>query len=291
MDGWTRTVICGKIIYYMRKQGTYWSSRPQLWVGLAAIVVALAGLRPVMALPARSAVSSGPSQSVLSALTDVRVSVPLSPQPAPAAPPFDPGPDCTVDPCLALTFDDGPTQLYTPGVLDILERHHVHATFFVVGSHVPGNESLLRRMYSDGDEIGNHSWNHPDFTTLNPVQMEQQIATTQAAVTAAGVPAPTLFRPPYGAVNSVVRNHVPLTLALWNIDPEDWDAKSSQEIITHVNATAKPGGIVELHDTHQHTLEALDPLLTGLEQRHYQFVTISDLLNLAPGQRGAYYGR
>jgi peptidoglycan/xylan/chitin deacetylase (PgdA/CDA1 family) len=199
-------------------------------------------------------------------------------------------PDCAAHACLALTFDDGPNSQYTPMILDILERHHARATFFVVGSHVPGNEGLLRRMFSNGHEIGNHSWSHTDFTTLPPAQMEEQITHTQAAIVGAGVPAPTLFRPPYGATNPIVRSHVPLTLALWNIDPEDWKARDAQQIIARVNATARPGGIVELHDIHANTVDALEPILSGLEQQ-YQFVTVSDLLNLPPGQRGVYYGR
>jgi peptidoglycan/xylan/chitin deacetylase (PgdA/CDA1 family) len=198
--------------------------------------------------------------------------------------------DCARVDCLALTFDDGPNPVVTPQVLDILERHHARATFFVIGLHVPGNEALVRRMHGAGNEIGNHSWAHPDFTTLNPQQIQEQIDQTQAVVAAAGVPVPTLFRPPYGAVNAQVKNNVPLVIALWNVDPEDWDTGDAKKIITKVEATAKPGGVVEMHDIHQQTADALDQLLNDLGPR-YQFVTVSEMFNLPRGQRGVYFGR
>ncbi|HEX7963870.1 MAG TPA: polysaccharide deacetylase family protein, partial [Candidatus Saccharimonadales bacterium] len=190
----------------------------------------------------------------------------------------------------ALTFDDGPSASVTPQVLDILARHGVHATFFVIGSRVGGNEALLRRMYQGGHEIGNHSWSHPDFTTLTPQQIQDQIAQAQAAIASAGVPAPTLFRPPYGAVNAVVRSNVPLSIVRWNVDPKDWDTGNAADIIKRVESTAKPGGVVEMHDIHQQTADSLDQLLNDLAP-HYQLVTVSQLFNLAPGQRGEFFGR
>lgn len=200
-------------------------------------------------------------------------------------------PDCALKPCMALSFDDGPDSVLTPQILDILAKHNARATFFVVGAHVPGNEGLLRRMHAEGHVIGNHSWSHTDMTTLSADQIRQQVYDTQAAVTASGVPAPRVFRPPYGAVNEAVRSNVPLTIIQWNIDPEDWHGKKEMHhIVEHMGAHAKPGGVVVMHDTQARTLYALDPMLTNLAQT-YQFVTINDLFYLAPGQAGMYYGR
>lgn len=199
--------------------------------------------------------------------------------------------DCTLQPCLALTFDDGPNPITTPQILDILEREQVHASFFVVGSRIPGNEALLRRMAADGDEIGNHSWSHPDFTTLNSSQIIQQINQTQQAVTAAGVPAPILFRPPYGKVNKLVIDNVPLAIMFWNEDPRDWAANSPNEVQNALLAAARPGGVVDMHDIYHVTVNALDPTIQSLKQRHYQMITVTQLLNIQPGQRGEFYGR
>lgn len=198
--------------------------------------------------------------------------------------------NCSQQPCIALTFDDGPNAATTSQILSILEKENVHASFFVVGSRIAGNEALLRQMYTDGDEIGNHSWSHPDLTTLKPDQVRQQVVMTQQAVEAAGVPAPTLFRPPYGAVNKSVLSNIPLMVMFWNEDPQDWAANSPEQVEQAVESSAKPGGVVDMHDIYQVTVDSLDPIIQKLKSEHYQFVTVSQLMGLKPGQQGVYYG-
>jgi peptidoglycan/xylan/chitin deacetylase (PgdA/CDA1 family) len=205
-------------------------------------------------------------------------------------PPARPLVDCGRQACLALTFDDGPSADATAIVLDALARHHAHATFFVVGSHIAGNEGLLRRMYQEGHEVGNHSWSHPHFTALTPDQMRAQVNDTQAAVVRAGVPAPTLLRPPYGDVNSTVEATIPMTVALWNVDPEDWNHKKPEDIPPLVENHVRAGRVVVLHDMHRPTADSLDTLLADL-QKDYTLVTFSQLFDLPPGQPGRYYGR
>ncbi|HSW37506.1 MAG TPA: polysaccharide deacetylase family protein [Candidatus Saccharimonadales bacterium] len=200
-------------------------------------------------------------------------------------------PDCSKVACLALTFDDGPNPNTTPEILNILEEHSVAATFFVVGIRIPGHEDLLQRMQAGGQEIGNHSWSHPNFTKLTPEQIKQQINQTQAAVVTAGVPAPTLFRPPYGAINQTVIDNVPLTFMFWNEDPKDWAANTPEEVVKAVEASAKPGGVIELHDIYHVTTNALPKILDDLTAQGFHFVTVSQLLNLTPETRGQFYGR
>jgi peptidoglycan/xylan/chitin deacetylase (PgdA/CDA1 family) len=210
--------------------------------------------------------------------------------PVPQASPHVHPVDCSLAPCLALTFDDGPNAVVTPQILSALEHVHARATFFVVGSRVPGNEAILRRMYAGGNEIGNHSWSHADLTKLPPDQIREQVGRTQLAVMNAGLPAPRLFRPPYGSVNATVRSQVPLTLALWNVDPEDWKTNDPNQIIARIEASAAPGRVIDLHDIHAPTAQALPVLLDKLHTQ-YQLVTMSELFNLNPGQRGEYFGR
>jgi peptidoglycan-N-acetylglucosamine deacetylase len=199
--------------------------------------------------------------------------------------------NCINSPCLALTFDDGPNPITTPAVLRILEQQHVIASFFVVGSRVNGNQSLLQRMYRDGDEIGNHSWSHPDFTQLSARQIRQQIDLTQRAVESAGVPAPTLFRPPYGDINHFVLTNVPLAFMFWNEDPRDWAAGTPLQVEQAVLASVKPGGVVDMHDIYHVTANSLNDIIIKLKSKHYHFVTVSQLLGIKPGQKGEYYGR
>lgn len=201
-----------------------------------------------------------------------------------------PRPDCNARPCLALTFDDGPHDVVTPQVLDILLRQQVKATFFIVGSRVAGREALLQREFHEGHEIGNHSWSHPDLTKLSPADAEGQISATQRAIAGAGVPAPHILRPPYGAIDSMVAARANMTIVRWNIDPEDWGHKDAAKIHQNVMEHVKPGGIILLHDIDPATVGALEPIIVELKP-NYQFVTASQLLDLSPGDPGQYFGR
>lgn len=200
--------------------------------------------------------------------------------------------DCATSPrpCLALTFDDGPNPLTTPRILDVLDRQQVRATFFVIGSRAVGQEALLRRMFYGGNEIGNHSWTHPDLTKLPAEQVMDQIQRTQAEVMAAGIPAPTLLRPPYGAVDGKLVAISPLAIAMWNGDPLDWKFRNADEVRASIVAQAKPGGVLDLHDIYPTTADAIEPAIAELKTK-YQLVTFSELFNLQPGQRGEYFGR
>lgn len=199
--------------------------------------------------------------------------------------------NCAKVACLALTFDDGPHAGVTPQVLDILDTHNVRATFFVLGSHVAGNEMLLRREHKSGHEIGNHSWSHPYFTRIPLEQVHAEVASTQTAIMEAGVPAPRLFRPPYGDVNAVVAVHIPLTIIRWNIDPEDWHPTRREHLLEHMASHVKPGSVIILHDTEPTTAVALDQLISQLKASNYSFVTVSELLDLPAGQSGVFFSR
>jgi peptidoglycan/xylan/chitin deacetylase (PgdA/CDA1 family) len=198
--------------------------------------------------------------------------------PAPVLKSYRPHIDCDSRPCIVLSFDDGPNAQTTPKILDVLEQAHINATFFVVGVHVGGNEALIRRMAAEGFEIGNHTWDHQDLTKLPPDQIEDELVRTQTAIAATGAAVPTLFRPPYGSIDPTISTKIGLQTALWNIDPRDWQATDPGLLQQSIVAMARPGGIIDLHDTHQVTAEALTGAIQQLKQQGYQFVTVSDLL-------------
>lgn len=207
-----------------------------------------------------------------------------------ATPVVKSGVDCAKMQCLVLSFDDGPNPITTPQILTILEQNHVHADFFVVGLRAAAMPEIVHRAYVDGDEIGNHSWSHPDLTTLTPDQVQAQVAETQQAVIAAGVPAPYLFRPPYGAVNAMVKSQVHLAFAMWNVDPQDWDTRDPNRVAQKVIVQAKPGGVIDMHDIDPVTVAALPAIIQNFKTR-FQLVTMSEMFSLASGQRGEYFGR
>jgi peptidoglycan/xylan/chitin deacetylase (PgdA/CDA1 family) len=197
--------------------------------------------------------------------------------------------DCATAQCVALTFDDGPDP-HTDAILDVLAAKGVPATFFVQGYRVNLFPDQLRRVVAEGHEVGNHTWNHKYLTKLSPRAIRLQIAKTNKAVQELTGVTPRLVRPPYGAIDAKVREHVDLPLILWTVDTRDWETKSVKRILKHVKRDTEPGAIVLMHDTLAETGKALTRAIEILEQKGYTFVTVSQLL----GQRaeaGTVYSR
>jgi peptidoglycan/xylan/chitin deacetylase (PgdA/CDA1 family) len=178
---------------------------------------------------------------------------------------------------VALTFDDGPSTAYTPQILAILDRLGAKATFFEEGRHVAGRETLMRRILASGDEIGNHSFDHP----RNPGS--GQLASTNRLIHAATGFTPCLFRPPYGLVDSKVeaaarRND--LETVLWSVDSGDDRHRGVAAIRARVLGLAGPGAIVLMHDggRHPQTVAALPGIVAGLRARRLHLETVTELL-------------
>src|SRR5262249_55589875 len=150
---------------------------------------------------------------------------------------------------VALTFDDGPSPLYTERILRTLRRLHVHATFFVIGYLVRAYPEIVREEQRLGMAVGNHTYNHPEvppFAQLPRVLMRDEIALTASALARLGVHT-DLFRPPAGSTSPVVE-HVASSLGervvLWSVDPADWaPGSTAREIAARVLSAVRPGSI------------------------------------------------
>jgi peptidoglycan/xylan/chitin deacetylase (PgdA/CDA1 family) len=197
--------------------------------------------------------------------------------------------DCSAMPCVSLTFDDGPDPTYTPAVLDVLAREHVQATFFMIGYRAAMYPDIVKRTYLAGHDVENHSFNHADFTKLKPADMESQIAMTQSAIVAAGVPAPTMFRPPYGARNDTVKAHVHMPQVLWNVDTLDWKTTDPNKVAANASGPVLPGSIVLMHSVHAVDAAALPMVIEQIRAKGYHIVPISQLLNIPAGATGGEY--
>lgn len=187
----------------------------------------------------------------------------------------------TLDPTqkyIALTFDDGPSAQTTPQVLDILREKKVPATFFVLGQNVANNASLLQRMIYEGHEIGSHTYSHPLLTELDLPAVKQEIIQTDQAIYLATGKLPTLFRPPYGAINSAIAEVIGKPIIEWSIDPKDWQNKEPRTIIKNIKQAAYPNTILLLHDTQNQTLQALPEIIDALQAQGYTFVLVRELL-------------
>ncbi|SIS90987.1 polysaccharide deacetylase family protein [Alicyclobacillus vulcanalis] len=176
-----------------------------------------------------------------------------------------------------LTFDDGPSQRYTPKLLDILHSQHIHATFFVVGYRCEEFPALVRRIQQEGHEIGNHGFAHfnPKKRALEEVVLD--IRKTDTIVERACGTKPLYYRPPYGAIDpSEIEcvHRLGHRIALWTVDSMDWKAKSANAIVHQVEEHVHPGSIVLFHDgisSSRYTIEAMPKIIRDFKRDGYVF--------------------
>ncbi len=200
--------------------------------------------------------------------------------------------DCSAVACVALTFDDGPGP-YTAQLLDELADKDVRATFFVIGRGAAASPELIARQIAEGHVVGNHTWSHPDLRNLIEDEIASELARTDEAVVAAGAPATTLVRPPYGAVNDAVlaalAGHGSPAI-LWDVDTEDWKNRDVDVTTQRALDGAHDGAIILMHDIHPSTVEAIPGIIDGLREAGYTLVTVPELLGeTSPGEK--YFGR
>ena len=192
---------------------------------------------------------------------------------------------------VALTFDDGPDGNTTPQALDILAKYKIKATFFVQGKNIAGNESILKRMQSEGHEVGNHSWNHPILTKLSLEDAKKQLTDTEDAITKVLGKSSKLMRPPYGAISDDIRNSLDLSFIMWDVDSLDWKSKNEAAILTVIQRQVSNGSIILMHDIHQTSVNSLPKVIEYLQGQGYSFVTVSELLGNRVKPHEIYYSR
>jgi len=183
---------------------------------------------------------------------------------------------------IALTFDDGPDPVWTPKILEVLRRNHVHATFFVVGTQVAAHPEILRQILVDGHEVGVHTFTHPDLGTVPAWRQSLELSETQLVVAGATGQTTSLLRPPYASSNDALDNAEWAALrnaagdgyltVLTTLDSEDWRRPGVDHVIA--NSTPKGGGgqVLLMHDAgsdRAQTVAALGRLLPQLTKRGF----------------------
>ncbi|MFI7640819.1 polysaccharide deacetylase family protein [Nonomuraea sp. NPDC049400] len=197
--------------------------------------------------------------------------------PTPTLPPAsEESTDCHRVKCVALTFDDGPGP-HTQTLLAHLARFHARATFYVVGQNVAMSPDVVRQTAEAGHELGNHSWSHRDLTRLTAAQVRDDLHRTDQAISRAAGVTPGTVRPPYGAVNDVVRTQTPHPLVMWTVDTLDWKYRDAARVARAAVSGAKPAAIILFHDIHSTTVAAIPRVLRTLSTRGYHFVTVTQL--------------
>lgn len=198
---------------------------------------------------------------------------------------------CAAVKCVALTFDDGPSP-YTDRLLQILKDNDAKATFFQIGNKVAANPAGAKRVVDAGMELGSHTWEHPNMTTIPPEDIAAQFSRANDAIVAATGRKPSLYRPAGGLSNAAVRQaagNFGLAEILWDVIPFDWANDSNTAATRQVlMAQIKPGSVVLFHDTYLSTVDLVYQFIPVLKANGYRLVTVSELLG--PRAPGSSYG-
>ncbi|MFZ0434665.1 MAG: polysaccharide deacetylase family protein [Chthoniobacterales bacterium] len=185
-------------------------------------------------------------------------------------------------PYIAMTFDDGPSAVLTPRLLDMLKQRNIKATFFVLGQLAQEHPEIIARALAEGHEIANHSWDHKALNKLGEGGLQHELADTSATITKTTGKPVTLMRPPYGAtnprLNKAIEKEYGMKVILWSVDPFDWKRPGPQVITQRILAGTQPGSIILAHDIHPGTIEAMPATFDALLAKGFKFVTVSELL-------------
>jgi peptidoglycan/xylan/chitin deacetylase (PgdA/CDA1 family) len=190
---------------------------------------------------------------------------------------------------LALTYDDGPNDPHTLRLLEVLAKHEVRATFFLIGNYVRQRPEIAREIVKAGHVVGNHTFTHPLLTFKSAAEVHQELSACRSALEDAIGQHSNLFRPPFGgrrpAVLRIARD-LGLTSIMWNVTGYDWDAPPAAVIEKKVTRQIRGGDVILLHDgghkqmgsDRSQTVLATDRLIAKYKAEGYEFKSIPLML-------------
>jgi peptidoglycan-N-acetylglucosamine deacetylase len=189
---------------------------------------------------------------------------------------------------IALTYDDGPSDPHTLRLLDVLAKHDVRATFFLIGRYVEQRPDIVREIAKAGHVIGNHTFTHPLLIFKSESQIRKELTMCRAAIENAVGEQSNLFRPPFGGRRPAVlriAHELELQTIMWNVTGYDWNAPPAEVIEGKVSRQIRGGDVVLLHDgghkqmgaDRAQTVQATDHLITRYKLDGYSFTTISEM--------------
>ena len=185
---------------------------------------------------------------------------------------------------VAITFDDGPHPENTPRLLDMLKERRIKATFYVVGNMVKYSPQLIRRMIAEGHEIGNHTVTHGNLARMSDDALRKELQAAHDQIIAETGVTPRTMRPPGGAIKKsqkeLMLREFGYPTILWSVYPEDWKRPGPAVVTSRLVNGASPGGILLVHDLHKPTVDAMPSTLDQLLAQGYEFVTVTELIEL-----------
>ncbi|HYM76189.1 MAG TPA: polysaccharide deacetylase family protein [Candidatus Dormibacteraeota bacterium] len=193
---------------------------------------------------------------------------------------------------IALTYDDGPNDPHTLHLLDVLARHQVHATFFLIGRYVQQRPDIVREIVAAGHVVGNHTFTHPLLIFKGGAEIRQQLTDCRKAIQDAVGEHSSLFRPPFGGRRPAtlrIARELGLQPVMWNVTGYDWNAPPAAVIEKKVSSQIRGGDVILLHDgghkqmgaDRSQTVLATDHLLTRYKSEGYEFKTVSQMMERA----------
>jgi peptidoglycan/xylan/chitin deacetylase (PgdA/CDA1 family) len=189
---------------------------------------------------------------------------------------------------VAITFDDGPSEIYATQILADLQRYDARATFYVIGAAASEHPVALRSLVTARQEIGNHTFSHGRLVLVSTATAADEVSSADAVIRAAGYRGPISVRPPYGkkllSLPWELRAHDRITV-MWDLEPDSLEGirDDAQSMTRYVVDNVQPGSIVLLHpwaEGNAATRRALPAILAALQGSGYSFVTVSELLAL-----------
>jgi peptidoglycan/xylan/chitin deacetylase (PgdA/CDA1 family) len=199
---------------------------------------------------------------------------------------------------IALTYDDGPNDIHTLRLLEVLARHDVHATFFMIGRYVRQRPDVARALASAGHVIGNHTMTHPFLTLASATETRNELLECRAALTDAVGEHSNLFRPPFGARRPAtlrIARELGMEPVMWNVTGYDWNAPPAAEIERKASSRVRGGDVILLHDgghramgaDRSQTIIATDNLIGRYKDQGYEFLTVPGMIGSVSARSSA----
>ena len=198
---------------------------------------------------------------------------------------------------LALTYDDGPNDPHTLALLDVLTKHNVRATFFLIGRYARQRPEIVQEIVRAGHAIGNHTYTHPNLVITSALQTRIQLELCQQILFDISGQHPRLFRPPFGGrrpASLSIARAMGLEPVMWNVAGWDWKTNSADYVEQKVSRQVRGGDVILLHDgshlkfgfDRAHTVVASDRLIGFYKAQGYQFMTIPEMMGQKVGVSG-----
>lgn len=179
---------------------------------------------------------------------------------------------------IAITFDDGPNEKYTPEMLNALKERNVKATFFLLGEEVEKYPEIVKQIYEEGHLIGNHSYKHEQLSKLSMEQACNQVNRTNELIHNITGIYPAYLRPPFGDWHEELDCEMNMVEVLWDVDTLDWSSQNHAKIVNKVLKNIQENDIILMHDGYETSVTAAVEIIDTLQKQGYEFVTVDEIL-------------